>query len=108
VFLSWRGSNLVGVRQDGEEKLIRRFYDSTTSRIIRYLMGCPGRIVTREEYDRGAPIGFRIGRDRYIRSFLSHSLPPAIFCAYFHARGDWAMYRPVIGEKDFPISGKFC
>jgi hypothetical protein len=58
----------------------------------------PGQVVTREEYDRGAPIGFRLGSDRYFRTILSRALPIAVFRAYFHARGDWAMYLPA-GEN---------
>jgi hypothetical protein len=63
--------------------------------------------VTREEYDRSAPLGFRLGHTRYFRSFLSHSLPPAIFRAYFHAKGDWAMYRPAGGGKNFLMGENF-
>jgi hypothetical protein len=103
--LEWRDNKLFEIRADGSEELAGRFYDSTASRIIQFLIERPGRAVTREEYDRSVPFEFRLGNARYFRSFLSRSLALDIFHSCFHVRGDWAMYQPI--AENFLIPENF-
>jgi hypothetical protein len=92
--LIWQGNNLLGIQEDGTEEMIGRFYDSTTSRIIHFLMERPGQVITREKYNYSVSFEFRLTPGQYFRKYLKSSLMPSIFATFFHARSDWAIYTP--------------